>query len=587
MSALKAIKTMKTPLKTTLLCIFLCFLSFQLFAQNAQEIVNQQDLLIRNQQDQLRQEKLEIEQKNIENERKRLQNLENEQKSSQNDENSQNCFKIDEITVIDANSLSKRQISRLTSPFLQKCLNSNTLTQIIAKIDGFYKKKGLITAQIFIPQQNIQSGKLQIQVIEGLINEISLGNDKIRQKMQRFMAFGDKKGEILNLNDINQGMYQINRLVSNKADMKIVPSEIEGKSNIIIENKATFPASLKLSYDNLGNDFTGIRRSLASTSLENLLSLNDQINLSYATNLDDDSAQKELKSFSGGISIPFTYSLFSFDYSRTEFKGQNQGINGTATLTGYSDRLNYALERVLLNTANNRLATTISLTQKETASYLNKTKIETSERKLSIANFSLTYSKYFKNGANIYLKPTYARGIRLLNAKKDQAGISADTPKAQFQLYKLYASLSKGFAIPKINLPITLTTEFDSQVSKDTLFGSEQFSVGGYYSVRGFRENYIAGDHGYYFRNKARINAENISKHLTQFAVEPFYDYGYAKTKISGDSGRLSGAGLKTIYSGKYFNASLTYSWAISKSKLITSSDKENKMLYFELSAGL
>lgn len=46
----------------------------------------------------------------------------------------------------------------------------------------------------------------------------------------------------------------------------------------------------------------------------------------------------------------------------------------------------------------------------------------------------------------------------------------------------------------------------DSQISKDTLFGSEQFSVGGYYSVRGFRENYISGDHGYYFRNKASFN---------------------------------------------------------------------------------
>jgi hemolysin activation/secretion protein len=46
----------------------------------------------------------------------------------------------------------------------------------------------------------------------------------------------------------------------------------------------------------------------------------------------------------------------------------------------------------------------------------------------------------------------------------------------------------------------------DSQISKDTLFGSEQFSVGGYYSVRGFRENYISGDHGYYFRNKANFN---------------------------------------------------------------------------------
>ena len=34
--------------------------------------------------------------------------------------------------------------------------------------------------------------------------------------------------------------------------------------------------------------------------------------------------------------------------------------------------------------------------------------------------------------------------------------------------------------------------------------------------------------------------------------IEPFYDYGYAKTKYNGDSGRLSGAGLKTIFINKF-----------------------------------
>jgi hemolysin activation/secretion protein len=73
------------------------------------------------------------------------------------------------------------------------------------------------------------------------------------------------------------------------------------------------------------------------------------------------------------------------------------------------------------------------------------------------------------------------------------------------------------------------------------------------------------------------------SHHLYKINIEPFYDYGYAKTNYNGDSGRLSGAGIKTIFSSKYFDASFTYSWAISKSGLIEGRDKENKMLYFEL----
>lgn len=104
-----------------------------------------------------------------------------------------------------------------------------------------------------------------------------------------------------------------------------------------------------------------------------------------------------------------------------------------------------ALDRTLLNNTEYRISTNLSLTAKETASYLNKTKIETSERKLTVGSLSFAISKYFKNGASLYLKPQYSRGLKLLNAKQDAQGISADTPSAQFQLYKLYASLSKRF----------------------------------------------------------------------------------------------------------------------------------------------
>ena len=74
--------------------------------------------------------------------------------------------------------------------------------------------------------------------------------------------------------------------------------------------------------------------------------------------------------------------------------------------------------------------------------------------------------------------------------------------------------------------------------------------------------------------------------HLNKFSLEPFYDYGYVKNKYvdAGADGRLSGAGLKTIFSSRYFNASLTYSWATNQSRLITSTTKENKLVYFEIS---
>ena len=101
--------------------------------------------------------------------------------------------------------------------------------------------------------------------------------------------------------------------------------------------------------------------------------------------------------------------------------------------------------------------------------------------------------------------------------------------------------------------------------------------------MRGFRENYISGDSGYQIRNKVSFSP---GYNLT---FEPFYDYGYAEYHNARSRGRLSGAGIKTIFNTKYFSAAVTYSKALSHSKLSVLSSstgkKEDQMVYFELSA--
>ncbi len=585
--------------------ITVCGAKAQTADQNA---INQQDWITRQQQSKIEEDRRLREQETIRKERTRKKKQVEQEGKNQTPISGKpaECFPIKSINLVDASSISKREQKKLATPFIGKCVEAKTLTEIITAIQTFYNNEGYVTARVFVPKQNIQSGNLELKILEGKIDEIIVGDNNFTDKMQEFTAFGFMEGDRLNLEDINQGIYQMNRLQSNSATMKIEPAAIEGEAKVYIANQKKFPARATVGYDNLGNEFTGIHRTNFSGGLDNLLFLNDAINLSYSTNLNDDSQAKDIKSFTSGISIPFSYNTLSYDYSRSEFRGTNQGISGPIRLTGFSERNNATIDRVLLNKGNLRISTNASLTTKSSASYLNGEKIETSERKLTIGNIGFTISNYFKNGANLYLKPSYYKGLKLLNAKQDETNLTSDTPKAQFDYFKLYASISKRFTIPKAEIPFTLSTEIDSQYSKQTLFGTEQFSVGGYYSVRGFRENYITGDSGYYFRNKLNFNLGSLVPtswkfkkenetaaigtnflYLNNFAIEPFYDYGYVKNKYinSGANGRLAGAGVKTIFNSRYFNASLTYSWATDHSRLVTSTTKENKLVYFEISA--
>lgn len=601
---------MLIKLKKLFLLVFLTNIFYtKSFAQSSQDSVNQQDWIIRQQQNILEEKKRNIEFDLIKKQREL--NKKNEKEATKNQPiirgEMSKCVVIKEIRLLDAKALSNFRKKKITMPFIGKCVDPETLASIIKSANDYYQNAGYVTTQIKVPKQNLQSGIFELQIIEGKIEKIIFGAERPIEKMQKFMAFGDAEGDVLNINDINRGIYQINRLQSNQAVMKIAPGSRTGESLITIDNKKKFPAKFTIGKDNLGNNFTGIQRTNFSTSLDNMFFLNDNFNLNYSTNLHDNNKIKDMKSFAGGASIPFKSNNFSYDFSRSEFKGQDGKANQALSLTGFSQISKITFDRIIVNDAKLRIATNTSIVNKASASYLNREKIANTPRKLTILNLGFTVSSYLNDTTSIYLSPSFAKGLKLMNAKKDQVNSRSTEPRAQFDAFKLYTNFSKKFILPKINAPLIFTSEMNAQYAKQTLFGSEQFSVGGYYSVRGFRESYINGDSGYNFRNKINFNLGSLIAflgknqdeknhnffdknlaHLHKFSLEPFYDYGYVKNKYvdNGASGRLAGAGLKTGFSSKYFNASLTYSFATNYSQLITTNIKENKMIYFEIATG-
>jgi hemolysin activation/secretion protein len=598
---------MLIKLKKLFLLVFLLnIFCTKTFAQSVQDALNQQDWIMRQQQNILEDKKRNIEFDAIKKEREIKKKNKQEEIKNQpmiSGEMSK-CVLIKDIHLVGAKTVSNFRQKRIVKPFIGKCFEAEILASIIKSVNDYYQNAGYITTQVKVPKQNLQSGIFELQIIEGKIGEIIFGKNRAIEKMQKFMAFGDAKGDVLNINDINQGIYQINRLQSNQAVMKIAPGEGVGESLIAIDNNKKFPAKFTISKDNLGNNFSGIQRTNFSSSFDNLLFLNDNFNLNYSTNLHDNNKIKDTKSFSASVAIPFKYNSFSYDFSYSEFKGQNQEKENFISLTGYSQSSKITLDRVIINDAKLKIAGNISMTNKSSATYLNKDKLINSERKLVIANLGFTVSSYLNDTTSIYFNPSYAKGLKLMNANKDLANSLNKVPRGQFDAFKFYANFSKKFIFAKINAPLIFTSEMNSQYARQTLFGSEQFSVGGYYSVRGFRENYINGDSGYYFRNKIAINIGSLIApfnknhdekngnffdknlaHLHKFSLEPFYDYGFVKNKYidKGASGRLAGAGLKAGFNSKYFNTSLTYSFATNNSRLITSKVKENKMIYFEI----
>lgn len=133
-----------------------------------QSIINQQDWITRQQQNKIEEEKRIKEQDAIKKEQDRKEKKdEGNQKQLPITGKPAECFPIKLITLNGAELLSKRQQKKITLPFLGKCVEPKILVELVTTINNYYHEKGYVAAKVNIPKQNIQSGNLELKILEG------------------------------------------------------------------------------------------------------------------------------------------------------------------------------------------------------------------------------------------------------------------------------------------------------------------------------------------------------------------------------------------------------------------------------------
>lgn len=83
-----------------------------------------------------------------------------------------------------------------------------------------------------------------------------------------------------------------------------------------------------------------------------------------------------------------------------------------------------------------------------------------------------------------------------------------------------------------------------AQISNDYLYGTEQISIGGAYSIRGFQKQGLSGSRGWYTRNDLSFP---VNEYFSPYIA---YDIGRISTASDTQGGTLSSAtiGLRSHY---------------------------------------
>jgi hemolysin activation/secretion protein len=575
---------------------FLLFLSFEARAQvtpeQQQSIGNIQNQIIQR-QNQIEQE--EVKQRDNEQVVKDREGLERHEideyeeleleagKIVQNYRRIQ-CFHIDEVIFSKNNLIEQSREISFTKPYLNRCLNLEQISDLAQEITDYLVAQGYVTSKAEIPKQSLYSKTLRVDVLESHLEKILFNEEKFFDKTQKFTAFGFyEKEKILNIHPLEIGLDQVNRLSSNKASIKFLDGKDKNHAIALIENNSKNRSRINLSFDNHGNNRTGDKRETIGFAQDNLFWLNDNFTISRTAN-DLDSSRKNRggnQSLSANFSLPFYLYNLNFSYA----KSSNFFFTNSIKSNSNSVNRGINIDRLLVKNKKTKISGGLAFNNRENNNFIDDVRVESTSRKASIisAHFSQTF---FLHNATIFYKPSYSKGLGILGGSNK----TINSRHSDFDIFRFYGNYTQKFLLKEHQFSYNLA--LDSQIARQHLYSIDQFSVGGVYSVRGFKNGTISGDSGFNLRNEISFNLGQFAKDsklpLQYFALTPFYDYGYVENVNDSKGGRLSGAGLKAIFTYKDLRASLTFSRAISKSHLLKNQNyHDDTAVFFNIGSNL
>lgn len=472
--------------------------------------------------------------------------------------NEEPCFIINEILLIGEGSDKFKQYLKKASKNVNfkkgSCLGKNSINTIY---DAFYNeilKSGFITTTINLPSQNLKSKTLKFEIIPGKIDTINI-NDKnsTKNRASIFTSFGiNKKGDILNLRDIEQALEVLQNASNGNVSFKLIPSNKENYSDIKITKEEKLPLNLSLSFDNLGSRATGKYQGGVNLNALNLMGFNEIWYSSYSKNIfkadkqsvENDTKRGKTDNIYYGITIP--YKRFSLDFNeyRYNYDQAIPGAFGVYKYSGKSKRRNLTLNYLYHRDQISKNSIFFRLWEKENKNYIEDYELDNQRKKTAGYEIGLSSQIFIENGHVVfgatYKKGTGARGA--LRAPQEDYNDGTN----RFGMISVDFNFNKSSSI----VPLTYDFKFHGMWNNRPLTIQERLNIGGYYTVRGFDgEMSLVGDRGYYIRNTLEYG---ISNNHFMYAA---FDFG----KVSGKSSNYMtdntlvgyGIGLKGYFKRK------------------------------------
>lgn len=445
-----------------------------------------------------------------------------------------NEFEIKGLTVV-----GEEQIRPILEPYANKNLSVAQLQVVADELAVYLRGLGYPLAQAFLPPQKIDSGKIQIQVLEGVVDGQqgtdglivqTAGNRVFPTVIETILSKAVLPGQPIRNDELDRAV----RLAGDLAGIKSMtttlgPGQQPGSTFVTAQVDEDDLFTGAVSADNYGNKFSGEGRLNAELKLNSPFGRGEL----FMLNLTETSGSSSAKL--SGVT-PVGSSGLKIGASYADLDVNIGGAFAPLNIASSSNVASVFGTYPLIRSATNNVQASVVYDDKDVFNEL--LSVPTADRKIEMTTLGLNGNFTQVSGAQNSWSVSYSLGDVALKAPT----VLADDLATRGKFDKINAAFARLTPL-STDRTWSLYTALSGQAADKNLDVIEQFQLGGPNGVRAYPTGEAIGENGGLLNVELRkLVSKTAWGDLNLFG---FYDYGFIQQKRQmGKNYDLQGAGV-------------------------------------------
>ena len=399
------------------------------------------------------------------------------------------AIELRDVVINSNTAIDDATLLALAEPYLGRPVTIEELFQLRDALTLTYVNAGYVNSGAVLPDQEVENGTVQFDIIEGSLEEISINGavsfdaDYLRERIMTGANIP------LNVNELQEKLQLIILDPSVKRlDARLGPGSANGKARLDIDLEEDRPFALDVTVSNGQSTSIGANHASAGATVRNMLGRSDRLRFSAG-------ATKGLREVAAEYSVPILASGLTA-YFRGNFSASELVTADVEELDIESETASVTAGVILpvVETTTDRIELDLAFVREHNETSLLGEPFsfspgaEDGETDLSLIRFAQRWQNRGRNRA-LSLGSTFTFGLDAFGATDNDG----NEPDGEFAAWLGQAELAQRLFSDRDQLVV----RGELQLTEDPLLASEQFAAGGLDSVRGYRVNEIVRDNGW------------------------------------------------------------------------------------------